>query len=97
LLVEIDQADIGTPVPATIQLNWITDENIDTNPANMGIAKEYDGFGPQGDNYLDGITLGITQSWYSGENGIVAELPNDSTSVADIDLISWHVEVKINQ
>ncbi|MHB9025691.1 MAG: hypothetical protein ACYC7E_16230 [Armatimonadota bacterium] len=97
LLVEIDLVDLGAVVSDRIQLNWITNEKISTNPSDLGIAKEYDGFGPQGTNYIDITSLLTTQSFYSGENGIVAELPDDSTSVADIDMIGWHVEVKINQ
>lgn len=95
ITIEIDQRLIATPIPAVVQLNWITNTEITTSPGQIGYAKEYDAFGRTGNGYLDGIPLDVVQAWTDGQAGIPKEEPNDSTDVADIDLIGWRVEVKI--
>ncbi len=99
IILEIDQrvlAPTGTALPSIVQLNWITMPDLTIPPQNVGFIKEYDGIGPSGNNYLD--TIPLTQSWirYSGdEYGTPLELPNDTTTTADIDLIGWRVEIRL--
>lgn len=96
MTVEIDEADIATPLPTNIQLNWITQERIDTSVQVIGLAKDYDGFGPRGNTFVN-MELGEANAppLISGENGVVEELPNDTTDIADIDLIEWRIQERI--
>ncbi|MHB9132186.1 MAG: hypothetical protein ACYDBB_14015 [Armatimonadota bacterium] len=96
--VEVDIRDIVEPtqsLPSILQLNWITDQTIDTSPANIGLMKDYDGIGPTGNDYLDAVPT--DQSWTreSGVNGVPDEPARDTTDLANIDLIHWLVEVRL--
>jgi hypothetical protein len=93
MIVEFDQNDLGTPIPDIIQLNWITQEMITTPPQLVGVRKQYDGFGPSGNTYLDAIDLRVPQFIESGIGNAPEELPRDTTSIDAIDLVNWTVEV----
>lgn len=106
LWVEIDQSLLGSPIPNLVELNWITDEVIDTQPQNLGAPKQYDGFGRTGNDYLL-LPINVSQTLESGVNGAPDEYPylsvypdglrETTTSLPDIDLIRWQVEVRISQ
>ena len=101
--VEIDQRLLdplltGVTEPI-VQLNWITMRSITVQIDEIGLGKEYDGFGPRGNNYLDAVPLQVTRLWVSGQDGVPDEPvygPEETTAqTADIDISQWKVEVKI--
>lgn len=96
IYVEIDQRLLGDPIPRAVQLNWITQEVIDTPPQSVGLKKQYDGFGPDGNDYLDFIELDYSQRLVNGENGIVEQRNDGTTAIDDIDMENWRVEVRVN-
>ncbi len=99
ITLEINADDIvpaGTALPSIVQLNWITMQNLTIPPQNGETAKQYDGFGNSGNDYLDTVPLNANRSWESGVNGEPDELPHDSTYVDDIDMDHWFVEVRLN-
>lgn len=99
LVVEIDVRDLvpsGTLLPDTLQLNWITMKDLTIPPQDIGYTKEYDGFGPTGTDYLFDVPLNQNWTRASGdEYGTPAELPNDTTTTGDIDLIGWSVDIRL--
>ncbi len=98
MTVEIDQAALvpaGATLPSLIQLNWITDEMIVTPPQLIGVRKQYDGFGPTGNSYLSDIQLSINQAITPGVGAAPEELQRDSTSLDDIDITDYSVEVRV--
>jgi hypothetical protein len=95
LAVEVTLEALGTPLPDTLQLNWITLDAITTFPQSTSIDREYDGFGPTGNTYLDVNQLTASLSWASGVGGRPEEAPDDTTGLADVDLIEWRVETRI--
>ena len=103
LLVEIDQSLIATTVPSFVQLNWITQEDISSPPQGNNI-KQYDGFGYNGNQYLDHVILDAPNIRQSGVNGENPELAynqkyldgttENTTNNPDIDITGWQVEVR---
>ncbi len=59
------------------------------------MRKQYDGFGPTGNTFLFDVPLGVTQNLESGVGVSPEELPRDTTSIDDIDMIYWRVEVRL--
>lgn len=78
LYVEIDQKPltqynlVGTTTSPIVQVNWITLENLDPPPDGITI-KQYDGFGPSGNDYLDKVPLNTAQTWESGVGGVPSQ------------------------
>jgi len=93
IILEIDARDMvapGDPLPATMQVNWITMKTLEI--PLQGI-KEYDGFGTNGSEYLAYVPLDQNRTFYSGDPGIPEELPNDTTNTPAIDMIGWEVSI----
>jgi len=61
----------------------------------IGVRKQYDGFGPSGNTFLFDVPLTVTQTLESGVGVSPEELPRDTTSIDDIDMIHWRVEVRL--
>lgn len=98
MTVEVDQSALvptGTALPDTIQLNWITDEMIVTPPQLIGAPKQYDAIGPQGNQYLFDIQLGVNQTIQAGVGTAPEELQRDSTSLDDIDMTEYTVQIRV--
>lgn len=103
LWVEIDVRDMvddGVTVPSTIELNWITMKNLVIPPQDTGYVKEYDSLNESIDvtrpRFLADVPL--YQSWirYSGDDyGTPREMPEDTTTTPDIDMIGWRVETRL--
>lgn len=101
--VEIDQRllepFLGTTANPIVQLNWITMQVITVPPEQIGLGKQYDGFGVTGNGYLDAVPLTTAITWESGINGQPVEPPYgpDERTAQDpsIDMIDWRVDVRI--
>ncbi len=99
LHVEIDARAITATgvLPGFVELNWITTDTITPRPESVGLQKNYDGFGPTGDQFLSYVPLSTNNTWQSGVNGVIDELPNDdnNATIPDIDMTAWRVEVRL--
>lgn len=97
--VEIDQRLLdpllGTATNPYVQVNWITLTTLSSSVDPSGISKEYDGFGPSGNDYFPAGPITVTQTWRSGENGIVAEPAEDTATTPAIDMVGWAIETRI--
>jgi len=95
IMLEIDARDLvapGDPLPATIQVNWITMKDLEIPLEGTGI-KEYDGFGFNGYDYLAYVPLDQNRIFYSGDPGLPDEVANDTTTTPAIDMIGWEVSI----
>jgi len=106
--VEIDESLltplVGSATDPIIQANWITMQYIDTPPQDqIGLVKQYDGFGPTGSSYLHPMHLLSSQSYEStslpGSPYYEPVYGPDERTASDpnIDISHWKVEVRINQ
>lgn len=103
--VEIDLSELdpllGTVSSPIIQVNWITMQTLDIPPQSLGVIKDYDGFGPSGNNYLHPVPITVTGTFSSnsfpGSPNYEPTYGPDETTTADpdIDIASWRVEVRI--
>ena len=95
----------GQPLPDTLEVNWITIEKPYGDPGSViGEPLPYDGFGPKGNQYFE-VPITTTNTWISGVGATPEELAygqtysdgqiENSTSDADIDEISWRIEVRL--
>ena len=100
IVVEIDARDMMAPdatVPRTIQLNWITMQDLIIPPQNSGIIKDYDGLGPAGYDYLDYLALDQNRIIRNGDPDAPEEQANDTTDTPAIDIIDYEVNIQVRQ
>ncbi len=105
LSVEVDTSLImppgGPALPAFVNVNWITVQQIAQSPQNIGASQlPYDGFGGtnSGNGYIM-IPLGASSTTISGVNGVPGQAINTSpaASLPDINLVNWRIEDRLNQ
>lgn len=104
LRVEVESSAISLTTPTILKMNWITMNDI-TFPTQVNIVKDFDAFGPQGNDFFVMQNLGISARWESGVNGVADEkqyndiyptgLRESTTDVPALDIVKWSTDLVV--
>jgi hypothetical protein len=104
LSMEIDLSLLGDPIPPSIQINLITQQDLTMAPADSPITKSFDGLGAHGGDYLFDFRLDVAHTLVGNDPGAPQELAygqmyaggsvEDTTTTPNLDMIGWRMEVR---
>jgi hypothetical protein len=105
LSMEIDLSLLGDPIPTPVEVNFITQQDVDTSSSTTPIVKSYDGMGPNGNDYFSPLDLDVAQTMIANQPGYPEELAygqsyagggvESTTKIANLDITGWQLEVRL--